>query len=704
MQKLAFIMIMFAGVTAAMAQQWDETGFFRTTTPILDYKENTWTFGNEALEVTLRYDPEAGGLMLDQLYDKQRQRALLAKPSALLLLTNPAGETVLDLSAGWDLAVAPRSLRPRVGAKQASTMGLDIELQSRELLLMALDKISVILRINVFPGDEPYITIEPVVQARWREKTHIDKVYYARLKPDNGGKLVTFAGDAPPPEGVDEENLQTWSPKKATNQHTLTCADGSGGLWVSIGNYNQQIRQDGDIVNIAALANVYLDKYLPLTHGSLGTMMLGVYRGPREAAIFDYQLFLIKHWIAGDLHTIAPHVHDYWYSTRRGISESQTPRLEKHIPIIKECGFHFFWFIYDKHGVWPDWYLEPKELFPGGVNADDPRSIASVFAGTGIGLGLYTAPCRVDHDFNLHYELRHDDCRLYGDLLGRRAQEAQASIWWYEDHPGENYQLDEDLPNQPKGNCSWMWRQGYMLTRQEARRHVPDLAFSRTWVDAVEQLGWAEVTACLDVWGMRGGNQSGGPTREHDLFLADAWRNTVWRIVPVWPLMHHLGHHPVHIRDENRLPSDTEYIDSSAAMYGPFCLNGPLSDTTPIERKIHRKWSDFNWKYREFLRFSLLADFVGDAGKVDGVYHLANANADGVCGFIGLWNKDNDNPIEITLRIRPEEYRLRWKGDITARVWDGDTEIPVRRENGDIFFGPIAMKARSSAVLQINSK
>ena len=95
---------------------------------------------------------------------------------------------------------------------------------------------------------------------------------------------------------------------------------------------------------------------------------------------------------------------------------------------------------------------------------------------------------------------------------------------------------------------------------------------------------------------------------------------------------------------------------------------------------------------------------MGDSGKVDGIYHLANANSDGVCGFIGLWNKDNDAPADITLRIRPEDYRLRWPGDITARVWDGDTEIPVRRENGDILLGPIAMKARGSVVVQLSEK
>ncbi len=703
MRKLICFVAMLTGAAAAMAQ-WDETFFFSTDKPTLEYKENTWTFGNKALEVILRYDPDAGGLMLEQLYDKQRNRAMLVKPSSLLSLTNPAGETVLDLSSGWDLAVAPRNLHPRVGAKQASTMGFDIELQSREPSPLAMDKVTVVLQVNVFPGDEPYITIEPVVQARWREKTHIDMVYYARLQPANGGKLVTFAGDNPLPEGIDEENLQTWSPKKATSHHTLPCTDGSGGMWAAVSNYNPHIRQEGDAVNVAAAANVYLDKYLPLTNGSLGTMMLGVYRGPREAAIFDYQLFLIKHWIAGDLHSIAPHVHDDWYSTRRNPEGNQPARLKKLVPLIKDSGFHFFWYIYEHHGVWPDWRLEPENLFPAGLNADDPCSLAAFFADNNIGLGLYTAPCRVNKDFKLNYELRHDDCRLYGDLLGRRAKQARACIWWYEDHPGENYQLDEDWPNQPKGNCSWMWQQGYMLTREAARRHVPDLLFSRTWVDAVEQLGWADVTACLDVWGMRGGNQSGGPTREHDLFLADAWRNTVWRIVPVWPLMHHLGHHPVHIRDKNRQPADTEYIDSSAAMYGPFCLNGPLIDTTPQERKIHCKWSDFNWKYREFLQFSLLADFVGDAGKVDGIYHLANANADGVCGFIGLWNKNNDAPADITLRIRPEDYRLRWPGDITARVWDGETEIPVRRENGVILIGPMTMKARGSVVVQLSEK
>ena len=370
-----------------------------------------------------------------------------------------------------------------------------------------------------------------------------------------------------------------------------------------------------------------------------------------------------------------------------------------------ECGFRFFWLIWGANGLWPDWRLMPEASFPGGVDAGDPGSVAGSLAGVGMPLALYTAPCRMPSATKYH--LRHEKCRRYGELLGQAAKSARAPIWWYEDHPGAKYNTKDGLPNQPPGRCSWMWRQGFMATREAARKVQPGLMFCRTWVPVVEQLGWAEACSCLDVYGRRkkgwGGDMSGGRPVGYDFSLSDNWRARIWPLASIWPLMNHIGHNPVLVRDPRRKPSDSEYLDSAAAMMGPYSMTGPIGQTTPTERALHRKWAAFNWKHREFLRFSSLPVFVGDPGKVDGIYHLANPDATGLCGFIGLWHKDDEKAATVTLAVPLPDLRLRWSLPLRVRTHNGTLAVAARLEGDRAVIGPLDMGARSWQVLEVRS-
>ena len=692
-QFLIYILIYIFAAHFSFAKSYDETGFFLIDPPEMIIKGSNWIIKNRAILIKLSYDDENGSFLLSQVKDLIRNQSFLKEPSPMLIITDTDNTTMLDLSKGWKLLAPPIKLISREKTKGEGVMGADFVLESDEQ--SRISPAIVIIRVNIFPGDEPYITIEPFLFGRFKPKTHALMVRYGELKLLKEGEWKGFVDK----EWYDKEqsfgshtNLQTFVPK-----------NGKDGIWVSIGNYNSRIKTIEEKTVIQAEANVYLDKYLPLTKGSLGTWMIGTYSGNSTDAMYDYQLFLIKRWIAGDKDSIQPHLHDYWYSTK-DIKTSQIERLKKITPYIKESGFGFFWFIYDQHGVWPDWKHTPEEYFIDSTNVENPNSVAGIFAEADIPLGLYTAPCRMSQKMGLNFSLQHEKCREYGNLLGEKAKESETVIWWYEDNPGENYILEEDLPNQPKGNCSWMWRQGYMITRNEIRKVIPEMKICRTWVDPAEQLGWAEGCSCLDVYGSKGGNQSGGEKVDADLSLADNWRNAVWGLVPVWPILHHVGHHPVHIRDKNRKPSDTEYIDSSAAMMGPFSLNGPVQDTTIIERNIHKKWIDFNKQNREFLQFSYLPEFIDDPGMVDGIYHLANTNKEGLCGYIGLWNKDDNNPAEITLSIPLNRLRLRWKGKIKALGMNNNINIPIKYRKNEVIIGTIRMKPRDWQVIEIQEK
>jgi len=240
MRMLAFIAgILYGFSLADAAGQGDETGFFRMSTPMLECQENVWRFENEALCVTFRYDSQEGGLVIEQIKDRQRNRSLLTNPASLLTLSDPQGKTVLDLHRGWDLVSGPYRLTPCLTAKQSHTLEAEFELRSRETSTLAEGTIYAILKITVFPGDEPYFTVEPILQGRWKDKTHIQNVRYIRFSPENGGYAVPFADpNAPLPEGIDKQNLNLWSPQRITNHYSLPCADGSGGMWISGSNYN----------------------------------------------------------------------------------------------------------------------------------------------------------------------------------------------------------------------------------------------------------------------------------------------------------------------------------------------------------------------------------------------------------------------------------------------------------------------------------
>ncbi len=679
--------IIFTFSVALLANQadWDETGFFRTDPPKLTIRQSSWTVSNSAISLTIRYQQAKGALLITQIQNLRLKSKLLNNPSPLLVLTDRENQTLLDLSQGWDLINPPSELSTRSDSRGSGTMGLDFTLRPRKPVSFAAGPVEVTIKVNFFSGDEPYVTFESLLNGQFKPKSHVLTVQYANLYISNP--------QSPRPFG------------RYSNHHTIPTGNGNAGMWVSIANYNPTIKSENNAVSVKAEANIYLDEYLPLTNGSLGTWFLGTYTGPVQAALYDYQLFLIKHWVAGNNRTIPPHYHDYWYETRKGVTEPQPPRFDSIAPIIKQCGFHFFWFIYDKHGVWPDWRPTPEQFFPGGLDANDPNSIAAVMKKHNLPLGLYTAPCRLGLPMNFH--LRHKDCQTYGDLLGQTAKKALAPVWWYEDNPGENYSIQQNLPNQQKGNCSWMWQQGYMITRNAARKWSKNLSFARTRVAPAEQLGWAEACSCLDVYGDKTkgkGNQSGGTYLAYDLSLADRWRNTVWQLVPVWPLMNHIAHHPVHIRDANAMPSHSEYIDSSAAMIGPFVLNGPIQLTTSTEREIHRKWAQFNWDNRDFLQFSYKPEIISDCNQVDGICHLKNPDPNGLCGFIGLWNKDDNKPVQVTLAVDLPVLRLRYSRNLHAKTLDENLDLPLKQKKNRLIIGPVEILPRTSKILKLSDK
>lgn len=661
------------------ADNLDSTGFFTTTAPTFVATPTRWTAANEAVRMSLEYDEDRRGLFLVELDDVAREISYLEGGATLLQLVAPEGMTLLDLSEGWALVEAPTALRQRSTRHGEPAWDLSVRLRS-SVQPLSSTPLEVELRFTIFAGNEPYLLVEPFLFGDLELGTHVAIVRYARMPLPLVERIEPFG--------------------QYSNHHVLAAAD--KGLWVSAGNYNTEVAAVGEHdIRVQARANVYLDQYLPLADGSLGAWMIGTCGNGRDAARYDYQLFLLKHWVAGSHETIAPHVHDYWYSTRGGVSSSQPERLAELAPLVQESGFHFFWFIYDNHGVWPDWGPTPAQYFPGGVDVSNSASITAAMADHGIPVGLYTAPYREVYDQQHH--LQQPLCEDYGELLGEITNISGAPIWWYEDHPGESYVFAEGTGNQPPGDASWMWRQGYMTTRRALREAAPGTSICRTWVDSVEQLGWAEACSALDVFGS-GANQSGGSTKDSDYSLVNNWRRAVWELVPVWPLLNHIGHHPVHVRDSSRTAEDTNYIDSSAAMMGPFALNGPLASTTSTEREIHAWWTAFNWQNRELLRFSFLAQFVGDPGAVDGIYHLVNPRADGRCGVVGLWNRSSTDDSSVELTVPLEALRLRWSGPLQATAMNGETEVDISIEGNEVHLGPLTLGPRSWQVLDIRTR
>jgi len=651
--------------------------FFSVTEPVISFDKSSlmWRIENERICRVIQYDIQRKGFYTTSFLDKRLGREFIKSPSPEGFLKLQTGE-LIDL--GEDFELGGYAEKERKDIKGGGVYGLVIH-----ALGVGKNKgIRIEINYDIYPGDEPWTTKWFSVQTE-RELGVVEEICLDRLS-------------------LKERDFARYAFEPYSTLSVFYSDDLEGGIFASVGTYNWKVELEKDkgILEIGYHPNIDLDKYLKMVGGDTAKICEGVFDGDKERAVWIYELFLIHRWLKANCFSIKP-MYEVWFrgEMRDGYSWDEN-LLKKLIPIVKECGFKIFYLIPDR---WEFRDLEPSvfglaegdsravEAYPNGFSKDNPESLPGACREAGLEFGI--------HAFGFNYPP--DDFPTvdrYAEALANFVRESGATFLWYEDRAG----------------AEW-WRHAFKRLSEKVREANPEIAIARTWERLVELHDMAEGAAPWDAEGQPYLNYYKAIWPDQFFLIVNQWREfcVKWWFRPSFLTLTQMAcplfnAWPLRNRGLQKVTNmaGLEFMLASTAFTSPMLVAGRIEETSEEERRMIRKWVEWNWENREWLQYNQPLEIVEtNLTGVDGIMHLRNLYK-GRYGYIGVWNKDRYAKAKISLRIDPRKYMIDMEIE-RLKVIDwrkGRTIDKWRKEGETVVIEELEIPPRDFLILELKGK